>query len=129
MRHFSQDFMPDRLVAWGGMKPTERGRWLMERMLRFGVTQKMIAAKMGVSASTLNRWYHRKPDSKGKSAKVHGEAFDALEIYLDEWATFIQESSRANAPAGGGFPPERRSGQDRRQPIERRDDPLEGETP
>lgn len=83
------------------MKPSDRLREEMGALMKLGVTQKTIAARIGVSESTLSRWYRREPDSKGRPAKIPVEALDAFEAYLGEFTSFMQtrETQRAAAPS------------------------------
>ena len=44
------------------MRPTERARQYIEHLLKMGVAQKVVAARMGVSETTFSRWYRGRPE-------------------------------------------------------------------
>lgn len=104
------------LLRLGYMKPTEIARQHIERLLNFGVSQKVIAARMGVSEATFSRWYRAKPDSKGNPAKIPAEALDRLEGYVEElllaFSMEPQRVDRTPSTAVGERFPERRKRDD-----------------
>jgi len=73
------------------MRLTGYARQQIDTLLKFGVAQKIIAARMGVSESTFSRWYRGQPDSKGKPAKIPAEALDLLEIYVEEMIRALEQ--------------------------------------
>lgn len=104
------------LVSWPAMRPTDRARLQLARLYAMGIDQKVIAGKMGVSQSTLSRWFRQVPDGHGRTAKLSAEALDRLEDFFDDCRAGLEETHRATATlaATGGkpFPHER---PDRRQ--------------
>jgi transcriptional regulator with XRE-family HTH domain len=94
MRQISQDFIGPWLLPWLLMKPTEYLRKQIGELLHLGVAQKTIAGHMGVSESTLSRWYRKQPDSKGRAAKIPIEALDTFEDYMERFSRLIKEAQR-----------------------------------
>lgn len=81
------------------MKHGDRLRERVRALIGLGVTQKVIASKLGLSESTLSRWLRLQPDSKGNPVKIAVETLDAFDAYLDEFVRFAQETQRSAAPA------------------------------
>jgi transcriptional regulator with XRE-family HTH domain len=83
-----------------------RLRERIQGLIRLGVTQKTIAARMGLSESTFSRWFRAEPDSKGRAVKIPLDALDAFDRYIDEIASFAssQETPRA-VPTTSAEPP------------------------
>ena len=97
------------------MTHKERLRDRIRVLLQLGVSQKVIAGRLGLSESTFSRWYRDQPDSKGRPVKVPLEALDAFERYLQEFAVLTQDAQetqrseaaaatlQATGTAGGSF--------------------------
>lgn len=78
-----------------GTKDALRDR--VRRLLELGVTQKQIAAKMGIARAAFNRWVH------GEDARISVDALDAFNAYVQELAAALDlETQRADASATAG---------------------------
>lgn len=98
-------FLASALVRCAQMDTNEALRKRAAKLIARGVTQKAIAAAMGMTPSTFNRWLHDEPNVKPPTV----DAMDGFERFvrhlrgeLDE----TKETQRADASAESSFLPD-----------------------
>ena len=80
----------------------ERLRRAAALLVEGGISQKVIAAHMGMKTSTFNKWLHDRDDA----GKARVDAMDGFRLYVAEQAalfTRLQQELSALAP-GKGLP-------------------------
>jgi transcriptional regulator with XRE-family HTH domain len=84
------------------------------RLVALGVSQKVLAAKMGMQPATLSRWLNQK-DGIGP---VDVSALDGFNAYVLELSDALSERGTEQAAARSVFHGrEKRSGKDRRHAV------------
>lgn len=84
-----------------GMDTNERLRTQARRLIDLGVSQKILAARMGMTPSTFSKWLNAKPGISPASVV----ALDGLNAFIAE---LREEAQRADATAEGRFQGDRR---------------------
>jgi transcriptional regulator with XRE-family HTH domain len=78
------------------MGPKDALRDRVQRLLSVGISQKTLAAEMGISRTAFNRWVH------GDDIRVSIDALDRFEAFVAKVAAALgQETERAPAAAAG----------------------------
>ena len=108
--------VPQPRVSLGQMGTKDVLRARAQRLLDQGVTQKKIAAKMGVARAAFNRWIH------GEDARISVDALDAFNAFVRELRAALGEEAPHEEPsATNSTPPGRtRSGESPRADKKRR---------
>lgn len=69
------------------------------RLMKAGVTQKAIAAQMGLSEATFSRWIN------GSGKPVPVTALDGFQRFADELRSALEQESQRSSPHGAAGPP------------------------
>ena len=99
------------LLPWRLMDTNEHLRQRVLRLIKAGVSQKILAARMGMKESTFSRWLNKKEGINPASVR----ALDGLEAYVQELAAALTEGAQITT-AGAAF----WDGEDRRKGADRR---------
>lgn len=81
----SAEFIREEVCALATViRVADTDEWLRQQVLslvrRHGISQKVLAGKMGMTGSTLSRWLHRKPGVRPPSVT----ALDGFYAYREE---------------------------------------------
>jgi transcriptional regulator with XRE-family HTH domain len=104
----SATFDAESLLRWQAMDTNEALRQQALRLVKLGVSQKIVAAKMGMAPSTFSKWLNRK-SGIGPASVV---ALDRFNRYLQELSSALDStvlqadvsSSHTATPVMAGTP-------------------------
>jgi len=77
------------------MDSNARLRQRVLRLIKHGVSQKVLAAKMGMMPSTFSRWLNKKPGMNPASLL----ALDGFNAYVQELSDALSDSEPTSRPA------------------------------